>query len=164
MKKLLAICIISILAFFNAVYLTVQNYRIENAPKWTISSFCDLNNSFSCTTVLSSPYSKIFWLPFPAIAMIVYPIIFAIAFLGMQRIIRKPFHILTALWIGWTMFNSYFISQEILYIWSFCPLCLWCTWMIIAIAILAIVGIFSDFGKEQKKWIIGKVKDTLWMK
>gem|GEM_PF-2687092 len=33
MKKLLAICIISVLAFFNAAYLTVQNYKIEHAPK-----------------------------------------------------------------------------------------------------------------------------------
>jgi len=158
MKKLLAICIVSVLAFFNAAYLTVQNYKIEHAPKWSISSFCDINNSFSCTTVLSSPYSKVFWLPFPAIAMLVYPIIFAIAFLGMQRIIKKPFHILTALWIGWTLFNSYFISQEILYIWSFCPLCLWCTGMIITIAILSIVWIFSNFDKEQKKWWVNKIK------
>jgi len=165
MKKLLTICIISILAFLNAVYLTIQNYKIEQAvDKWSVSSFCDLNNSFSCTTVLSSPYSKVFWLPFPAIAMIVYPIIFALAFLGMQRVIRKPFHILTALWIWWTLFNSYFISQEFLYIWSFCPLCLLCTIMILSIAIISIFGIYSNFGKEPKKWIIWKVKDKLRMK
>lgn len=161
MKKLLTICIISILAFFNAVYLTVQNYKIEHAPKWSISSFCDLNNSFSCTTVLSSPYSKVFWLPFPAIAMLVYPIIFAVAFLGMQKIIKKPFHILAALGIWWTAFNSYFISQEFLYIKSFCPLCLLCTVMIIAIAILSIVWIYSDFWVEAKKWMIEKIKDKL---
>lgn len=164
MKKLLTICIISVVAFLNAVYLTVQNYKIEHAPKWSISSFCDLNNSFSCTNVLSSPYSKVFWLPFPAIAMAVYPIIFVIAFLGIQWIIKKPFHILTALWIAGTLFNSFFISREFLYIGSYCPLCLWCTAMIVTIAILSIIWVFSDFWKETKKWLIWKVKDKLWVK
>lgn len=164
MKKLLAICIISILAFLNAIYLTTENYKIEQATnKWSISSFCDLNNTFSCTNVLSSPYSKVFWLPFPAIAMLVYPIIFAIAFLWMQGIIRKPFHILTVLWIWWTMFNSYFISQEFLYIWSYCPLCLLCTVMIVSIAIISIFGVYSNFGIKVKKWIMEQIKDKLGM-
>lgn len=31
MKKLLVICILSVIAFVNAVYLTVHTYRIEKA-------------------------------------------------------------------------------------------------------------------------------------
>ncbi|MDD2565924.1 MAG: vitamin K epoxide reductase family protein [Candidatus Gracilibacteria bacterium] len=151
MKKLLTICILSVIAFMNATYLTVQNYKIEHSPVGSVSSFCDLSNSLSCTNVLSSPYSKVLGLPFTAVAMIVYPIIFAIAFLGMQKIIRKPFHILSILGVGGIMFNGYFISQEFLNIGSYCPLCMVCTGIIIVILILGILGIRSDFNKILKK-------------
>lgn len=145
MKKLLIICIISILAFVNATYLTIHNYQIEKMDKSNLSSsFCDINNIFSCTSVLSSPYSKVFWLPFPAIAMIVYPLIFVIALLGLNSAIKKPFHILAFFGLWWTMFNWYFISQEIIYIWAFCPLCLLCTAMIITILIISLIWIFGD--------------------
>jgi len=164
MRKLIVICILSIIAFINATYLTIQNYKIENSPVWTISSFCDLNNSFSCTNVLSSPYSKIFWLPFPAIAMLVYPIIFMIAFLGIQWIIKKPFHTLMWMWIWWICFNWYFISQEFLNIWSYCPLCLICSGIIITIFILSIIGIYSNFWIEPKKWLLQKIKSKVLKK
>lgn len=151
MKKLIIICILSIIAFFNATYLTYQNNLIEKASeKWQISSFCDINNTFSCTNVLSSPYSKVFDLPFTAIAMVVYPIIFLIAFLGISWIIKKPYHILSVMWIGWITFNSYFILQEILYIKAFCPLCLICTAIIISIFIISLI------------WILQKPKLTFW--
>ncbi|EKE28252.1 MAG: hypothetical protein ACD_3C00084G0008 [uncultured bacterium (gcode 4)] len=163
MKKLLAICILSILAFANATYLTIQNYRIENATtNWKLSSFCDLNDIFSCTNVLSSPYSKVLGIPFPAIAMFVYPIIFLIAFLGMQWIIRKPFHILAVMWLGWIAFNSFFISREFLFIWAYCPLCLACSAIIISIFIMSVIWVFSDFWEvKKKKWLFSSIKDTL---
>lgn len=159
MKKLIAICILSIVAFFNASYLTVQNYKIEQATiKWGVTSFCDISNTFSCSNVLSSPYSKVFWVAFPAIAMAVYPIIFLIAFLWINSVIRKPFHILTAMWIWWMMFNWFFISREFLYIWSYCPLCLVCTWIITTIFILWVIWIFHPLEDDKPKTILGKIK------
>lgn len=150
MRKLITIGIISIIAFINATYLTIQNYKIENSPESTISSFCDFSNSFSCTNVLSSPYSKVFWLPFPAIAILVYPIIFAVAFLWVKWLIRKPFHILAIMWFGWMMFNWYFIAQEFINIHSYCPLCMVCSGIIITIFILGIVWARSDFVVNTK--------------
>lgn len=142
MKKLIAICALSVVAFFNATYLTTQNYKIEHATaNWQISSFCDLNNTFSCTNVLSSPYSKIFGLPFTAIAMVVYPVLFLIAYLGISGIIKKPFNILIFLSAGWILFNSYFIYQEYANIWSYCPLCLLCSAIIITIFILSCIWV-----------------------
>ncbi|MDD2486932.1 MAG: vitamin K epoxide reductase family protein [Candidatus Gracilibacteria bacterium] len=146
MKKLITICALSILAFINATYLTVQNYKIEQAENiGQISSFCDLNNTFSCTNVLSSPYSKIFGMPFTAVAMVVYPVIFLIAFLGIGGIIKKPFIILALMGIGGILFNSYFIYQEYANIGAYCPLCLLCSGMIITIFILSCIG----FKKQQ---------------
>ncbi len=159
MKKLLAICILSIIAFLNAAYLTIQNYKIEStADKWNITSFCDLNNKFSCTNVLSSPYSKVFWLPFPAIALVVYPIIFLIAFLWINRVIRKPFHILAAMWLWWMMFNWFFISREFLYIGSYCPLCLFCSVIITSIFIIWIIWIKNPIEDEKPKTLLNKIK------
>lgn len=159
MKKLIAICILSLVAFFNAAYLTMQDYKIQNATdKTSISSFCDLNNTLSCTNVLASPYSRVFWLPFPAIALVVYPIIFLIAYLGLNRIIKKPFHILAAMWAWWMMFNWYFISMEFLYIWSYCPLCLWCSVIITTIFILWVIWIFNPIKEDKPKTFIDKAK------
>jgi len=137
-KKLITICILSFIAFVNASYLTYNNYKIEQNI-WKIGSFCDINNTLSCSNVLSSPYSKIFWLPFTTYAMIVYPIIFVIAFLGITLVLKKPERFLVALGWGWILFNSYFIYQEFANIWSYCPLCMLCSAIIVTIFVLALI-------------------------
>ena len=144
-KKLIAICILSFIAFVNASYLTYNNYKIEQNI-WKIGSFCDINNTLSCSNVLASPYSKIFWIPFTAYAMLVYPIIFVIAFLWITLVLKKPERVLVILWWGWILFNSYFIYQEFANIWSYCPLCMLCSAIIITIFVLALVWI-----KDYKK-------------
>lgn len=135
-KKLLAILILSALAFFNAVYLTNQAFTLRDklaASVGTYSSFCDLNSTFSCSNVLLAPAAQVFGLPFPAIAMAVYPIIFLIALLGYFGKCRKTYQILTGLSLGGICFNSYFIYQEAVNIGSFCPLCLICSAIIVTI-------------------------------
>lgn len=158
MRKLIIICVLSIIAFINAVYLTYENYKIEtinsNAPLWT--SICDINNSFSCTNVLSSWYSKVFWLPFPAIAMFVYPIIFLIAYLWINWVIKKPYNILALMWIWWIIFNWYFILQEFLHIWSYCPLCMICSAIITTIFILSVIWIYKK--EDKPKTFFQKLK------
>ncbi|MCK9272479.1 vitamin K epoxide reductase family protein [Candidatus Gracilibacteria bacterium] len=142
-KKLITICILSFIAFVNASYLTYNNYKIEqNIGK--IGSFCDINNTLSCSNVLSSPYSKIFGLPFTAYAMIVYPIIFVIAFLGITSVLKKSEKIIAILGLGGILFNSYFIYQEFANIGSYCPLCMLCSAIIITIFILALIGIKNE--------------------
>jgi len=86
MKKLfIAIMTLSVIAFGNAVYLTNQAYTLKEKMAESIgsySTFCDINSTFSCSNVLLSPRAQFLGLPFPAIAMVVYPIIFLIALLG----------------------------------------------------------------------------------
>ena|ERR1035437_8694972 len=98
MKKLfIAVMVLAAIAFGNAVYLTTQAYTLKTKlaeSTGTYSSFCDINSTFSCSNVLLSPRAQIFGLPFPAIAMIVYPIIFLVALLGYLGICRKSFPIL----------------------------------------------------------------------
>ena len=152
--KLIIISIISALAFFNASYLSYDWIFSTPSPTslyfpvWNITSwwsFCDINETLSCSAVLQDPGSQIFWIPFPVIAMLVYPIIFLISIFGIIWKIRKNvFKILLAMWVWWILFNWYFIFQEIFYIWAFCPLCLLCSLIIITIASIS----FSEVIKK----------------
>lgn len=142
MKKYLAIILLSIVAFVNAGYLTDKAYYLKNTlASERPMSFCDINQTFSCTTVLDSPYSEIFGIPFPMIALFVYPIIALIAVLGYRSGSAKHFKYLLAMGIGGALFNGFFILREYLYIGAYCYLCLICTAIIITISVLSAVGL-----------------------
>ena len=145
MKKLfIAIIALSIIAFGNAVYLTNQAYTLKTKiteSTGSYSSFCDINSTFSCSNVLLSPRAQFFGFPFPALAMVVYPIIFLVALLGYLGIWRKAFPILAGMAIGGMCFNGYYIYQEAVYIGSYCPLCLACSAIIITIFGISVYGI-----------------------
>jgi uncharacterized membrane protein len=144
MKKLyIAIMILAGIALWNAVYLTTQAYTLKSKMTeslGTYSSFCDINSTFSCSNVLLSPRAQIFGLPFPAIAIVVYPIIFLVALLGYLGMCRRSFEILAGMAIGGICFNGYFIYQEAFHIGSFCPLCLMCSGIIITILGISVYG------------------------
>lgn len=156
--KLKIILVIAILAFFNAFYLSsdwifwvdqVAQTSTSFYPIWNQASgwkFCDINETLSCTTVLQHDAAQLFWVPFPVIALFVYPIIFIIALLGFLWRMRKHFWWLATLWIGGMMFNGYFIYQETFTIKAFCPLCLICSAIIITIFTLS----FLEVRKECK--------------
>lgn len=151
--KLIIISILSVLALFNAGYLSydwifsVQSATSLYFPVWDITwggSFCDINSTLSCSAVLQNPLSQIYWIPFPVFALFVYPVILIIALLWLAWKIKKHFKILSALSLFWIMFNWYFIFQETFNIGAFCPLCLMCSAIIISIFILS----FTEMRKE----------------
>ena len=158
--KLIIISIISSLAFFNAFYLSydwlfaVQSASSLYFPIWNISwggSFCDISETLSCSTVLQNPLSQIYWIPFPVIALFVYPLIFIVTLLWLFWKIKKHFKILTIMWAGWILFNWYFIYQEIFNIWAFCPLCLLCSAIIITIFVLSVTEARKECIKNKNK-------------
>ena len=64
-------------------------------------SFCDISDTLSCSRVLTHPAAWIAdVIPFPAVAMVVYPIILLLAILGITGRIGHPFHVLLPLSIG----------------------------------------------------------------
>lgn len=146
--KLIIISIISVIAFINAFYLSYdwifnvhESQSMYFLPTWNIEqwwSFCDINETLSCSAVLSNPLSQIYGIPFPVIALFVYPIIFLVAILWILGKIRKPTKILMFMWFGGMMFNGYFIFQETFNIGAFCPLCLMCSAIITTIALLSL--------------------------
>lgn len=143
MKKLLTICILSLIALANASYLTRKAFEIKAGS--TTQGFCDLNGTLSCSNVLTAPEAWIGSIPFPAVALAVYPILFCIALWG---IVRKKHsqasNILAYLSGAGILFNSYFILTEAIVIKAFCPLCLLCTGIIITIFILSLKGRQED--------------------
>jgi uncharacterized membrane protein len=140
MKKYLIIAFLSIIASINAAYLTSVAYSALS------SSFCDISETFSCSKAFTQPETMFFGYPFPAIALIVYPIIFLLAMIFFSRKNKSGFKILALISGGGIIFNSYFIYQEYL-IGTYCPLCLLCSAIIITIFALSLSEIF----KKEKK-------------
>jgi uncharacterized membrane protein len=131
-KKLLAVIILCIIAIINAAYLTNMAYSEMSG-----SSFCDINAMISCTSVFNNTASQIFGIPFPMIALVVYPILLLVAVLGYYKKITNHWAWLRWLSLGGMMFNGYIIFQEAFVIKAFCPLCLLCTGIITTIHLLS---------------------------
>lgn len=146
-KKLLIVMVLCVIAIFNAAYLTHMAYSQLSGP-----SFCDISNTLSCTSVFNHTASQIFGIPFPVIALVVYPILLLIAFLWYRNIISHHRTWLRWFSFWWMLFNWYIIYQEAFVIKAFCPLCLLCTAIIITIHILT-------YG--NKKTFLQKVQEII---
>lgn len=131
-----AIAALCVVATGNAAYLSYQAYEIMNGGGF--GSFCDINSTVSCTNVLESPLSRVFGIPFPMIALAVYPVLLALALVGRTKDDAKFFKAIAVLSAMGTAFNSLIIYRETFQIKAFCLLCLMCTAIIVTI--LAISG------------------------
>ncbi len=143
MKKLITIIILSFIASINAAYLTYNAYLLKASQNvfnlWNINTntdviwfACDINSTFSCSSVFTNDFAWMFWVPFSLIALIVYPIILLVALLWIKNKIKNVYKILLAIVAGWIIFNWYVIVNEY-FVWVYCFLCLICTAIIIAI-------------------------------
>jgi len=132
--KYIIIIILSILAFVNSFYLAydwlfpVEIIINPYIQLWNITqvwwTFCDINDTFSCSKVMNSEYSKLFWIPVSIFGMLNF---FAIWILSMIWIFRKNTDIIKILLIMtsfWVLFNFYLFYLEIFVIKAFCPVCI----------------------------------------
>ncbi|MDD3145460.1 MAG: vitamin K epoxide reductase family protein [Candidatus Gracilibacteria bacterium] len=149
-KKLIIIVVISIIAIFNAIYLTYMAYTVTSPSLFGVGGVenvnyaCDFNATFSCSSVFQNDFAWIFGIPFSLIALFVYPLIVIIALLGLFNKIKNHYKIILVMAIGGVFFNGYIIVNEYL-ISTYCFLCLVCTAIIIVNGGLSIKGI-----KESK--------------
>ena len=133
-KKYAIILILSLIALGNAAYLSTKAYQILHPVEGvTVSSGCDINATISCTSVITHPDTMIAGIPFPYLALLVYPIIILLTLWGLQVGTNKPAKIINWVALGGMCFNGYIISQEILYIHAYCLLCLICAGIIVSI-------------------------------
>jgi len=87
MKKTTIILILCVVAFLNATYLTGKAFDLIPGK-----TFCDINSLFSCGNVVQHPAAQIFGIPFPAIAMVVYPVLFTLTrLIATARDTGKPY-------------------------------------------------------------------------
>jgi len=161
-KKLIWIIILSMVGTFNAIYLTIWAYQIKAAEVfwWNDlpTSFCDLNSTFSCSTVFSFDFSWMFGVPFSLLAAFIYPTIIIIALLWLFWIIKNHYKILLWISIWGLLFNWYIIINESIE-WVYCLLCLMCTFIILAIGIMSYIAINEENKKLKKKNMFTKIKN-----
>jgi len=136
-KKLISIIILAIAWVIDAAYLTYYAYIAKAQTKvfgWggDLWFACDVNSTFSCSSVFNEDFAWILGLPFSGIALAVYPILAIIAILGLTQKIKNHFQILLTMAIWGLIFNLYVIMNEYL-VWAYCLLCLMCTAIIITI-------------------------------
>jgi len=132
--KLITISILSILAFFNAFYLwydwlfSIETKNQLYFPVWSTiqqaGSLCDINDTFSCTKVANSEFSKLFWVPFAIYAMFMFFVVFIWSLIWIfnnndlyLKLIAIPS------WV-WVLVNFYLFYLEFFVIKAFCPICI----------------------------------------
>jgi uncharacterized membrane protein len=146
MKKYSIIAVLSLVAIVNAAYLSYKAYiyHFVNADK--LSTICDFSRFSSCSDVLRDPLSLVFSIPFPWIALVVYPVLLGLAWYGYKKNSYKQASIIAVISALGMCFNGFIIYREIRYIHAYCILCLICTAIIISIFFLSL-----QLMKESKK-------------
>ncbi len=138
MKRYRAIIILSTIAIVNALYLSYKAYFFRYVDPAGLTSFCDFSSFNSCSEVLRHPLSNVFGIPFPWIALVVYPILLGLAWYGYTHRSYVQAKIIATLSFLGMCFNGFIIYREILFIKAFCLLCFICTLIIISIFILSV--------------------------
>jgi len=138
MKKYLIIVGLSAVALVNAAYLSYKAYFFRYVDPMGLTSFCDFSKFNSCSEVLRHPLSNVFGIPFPWVALAVYPVLLGLAWYGYKHQSYAQAKILAVLSFLGVCFNSFIIYREIFFIKAFCLLCFICTLIIITIFILSL--------------------------
>jgi len=141
MKKTSAktIIIVSAIGMLNAIYLTYLFLQ----DKWgeAEKSFCDINASLSCSSVITSKYAQFLGVPVCTIALFVYPVLIALAWMTLKRKkTRNLFYAISLLSAMGLMLNIVYIYNEIIYIKALCALCILCTVFIATALVMSILG------------------------
>jgi len=147
-NKFISIIILAIIWTLDAAYLTYSAYLSKAQTKvfgwgWDLWFACDVNSTFSCSSVFNENFAWIMWIPFSWIALAIYPILVIIAILGLKWKMKKSLKTLLIMSILWLIFNLYIIANEYV-VWVYCLLCLLCTAIIISIWTLSIIWIKND--------------------
>lgn len=147
MKKYQWIIGLSAVAIVNAAYLSYKAYFFRFVDPTGLSSFCDFSATASCTEVLRHPLSQVFGISFPWVALLVYPVLLTLAWVGYRHQSYVQAKILVTLAFLGMCFNAFIIYREIFFIKAYCILCLICTALIISIFFLSLALVRESRGK-----------------
>lgn len=138
MKKYRIIIILAVVAFVNAAYLSYKAYYFRYIDPAGLTSLCDFSKFNSCSEVLRHPLSNVFGIPFPWVALAVYPILLGLAWYGYKHQSYVQAKVLAVFSFLGMCFNGFIIYREIFFIKAFCLLCFICTLIIISIFFLSL--------------------------
>lgn len=130
-KKYAFILTLAIIAIVNAAYLSWSAHKMLSGEQ--VSLGCDINPTFSCSNVIIHPDTMIADIPFPYLALVVYPIITLLAIWGLRTKTNKPARIINWIALAGMCFNAYILTMETLFVHAYCILCLICVAIIITI-------------------------------
>ncbi len=137
MKRYRIIVILAAVALVNATYLSYKAYFFRYVDPLGLTSFCDFSKVNSCSEVLRHPLANVFGIPFPWIALAVYPILLGLAWYGYKHRSYAQAKVIVVLSFLGVCFNGLIIYREIFFIKAYCLLCLMCTALIISIFIIS---------------------------
>lgn len=152
MKKYSIIVALASVAIVNAAYLSYKSYIYHFVDPYRLTTICDFSRWSSCTDVLRNPLSLVFGIPFPWIALLVYPILLGLAWYGYKKASLWPAQAIVVLSGMGMCFNGFIIYREIRFIHAYCILCLICTAIIISIFILSLQLVRE--GKNESKSVV----------
>lgn len=135
----ITIIVVSLIGMVNAIYLTYLFLQ----DKWgeAEKSFCDINASLSCSSVVTSQYAQFMGVPVCTIALFVYPILIVLAWMTLgRRKTKNLFYAISLLSAMGLMLNIVYIYNEVTYIKALCALCILCTVFIATNLVMSIRG------------------------
>lgn len=138
MNKYRIIIVLATIALVNAAYLSYKAYFFRYVDPLGLTSFCDFSKFNSCSEVLRHPLANVFGIPFPWVALAVYPILLGLAWYGYTHRSYAQAKVLAILSFMGMCFNGFIIYREIFFIKAFCLLCFICTLIIISIFFLSL--------------------------
>jgi uncharacterized membrane protein len=138
MKKYQIIMVLALIALVNAAYLSYKAYYFRYVDPLGLTSICDFSKVNSCSEVLRHPLANVFGIPFPWVALVVYPILLGLAWYGYKQQSYAQAKVLAGLSFLGMCFNGFIIYREIFFIHAYCLLCLMCTAIIVSIFFLSL--------------------------
>lgn len=133
------IALLSAVGVANGSYLTYLFIQKQYFP--ASITVCDINDTLSCSKILTSPYSKFLGLPICSIAIVVYITIVVLALLAAHK--ARPqnyFFTIALLTAAATAFNIVYIHNEYVFLKALCIFCVFCTGLVITNLVLSIIG------------------------
>jgi uncharacterized membrane protein len=131
----------SILGVLNGGYLTYLFIKLTYFAGEG-ASFCDFNNRFTCSSIVTSKYAQFFGLPICTYAMVVYLIMVVLALntLKKKKNPKNSFYAISVLSGMGMMMNIIYTHNEYVFLNAVCTLCLVCLGLIIINLIASIKG------------------------
>lgn len=131
---------LAVLGFLNASYVT--NLYVQQKFGNPLDSICDINDTLSCSRVITSEHALLFGIPTCTIALAVYVVLITLAILALRskKNAADYFFAITTITAMGVMMNVIYIYNEARFIGAYCVMCIICGVIITTMSALGIAG------------------------